>query len=57
MVQFLAINFFSWISSIFVGFFKSSRFFVSTCILAINFKLILGKGNLKIMVDKNLMHI
>ena len=26
MVQFLSINFFSWISSIFVGFFKSSRF-------------------------------
>ena len=31
MVQFLSINFFSWISSIFVGFFKSSRFFVSLC--------------------------
>ena len=29
MVQFLSIFFFSWISSIFVGFFKSSRFFVS----------------------------
>ena len=27
MVQFLSINFFCWISSIFVGFFKSSRFF------------------------------
>ena len=27
MVQFLSINFFSWISSIFVGVFKSSRFF------------------------------
>ena len=27
MVKFLSINFFSWISSIFVGFFKSSRFF------------------------------
>ena len=27
MVQFLSIIFFSWISSIFVGFFKSSRFF------------------------------
>ena len=26
MVQFLSINFFSWISSIFVGFFKSSHF-------------------------------
>ena len=26
IVQFLSINFFSWISSIFVGFFKSSRF-------------------------------
>jgi len=26
MVQFLSINFFSWISSILVGFFKSSRF-------------------------------
>ena len=32
MVQFLSINFFSWISSIFVGFFVSSRFFVSPCI-------------------------
>ena len=30
MVQFLTINFFSWISSIFVGFFKSSRFFCVT---------------------------
>ena len=28
-----SINFFSWISSIFVGFFKSSRFFVSLCIM------------------------
>ena len=34
MVQFLSIFFFSWISSIFVGFFKSSRFFVSPCICA-----------------------
>ena len=33
MVQFLSIIFFSWISSIFVGFFKSSHFFVSPCIL------------------------
>ena len=32
MVQFLSINFFSWISSIFVGFLKSPRFFVSSCI-------------------------
>jgi hypothetical protein len=32
MVQFLSISFFSWISSIFVGFFNSSRFFVSSCI-------------------------
>ena len=31
MVQFLSINYFSWISSVFVGFFKSSRFFVSLC--------------------------
>ena len=31
MVQFLSVIFFSWISSIFVGFFKSSRFFVSSC--------------------------
>ena len=32
MVQFLSINFCCWISSIFVGFFKSSRFFcVSLC--------------------------
>ena len=28
MVQFQTLNFFSWISSIFVGFFKSSRFFL-----------------------------
>ena len=35
MVQFLSINFFSWISSIFVGFFKSSRFFVLLCIYAL----------------------
>ena len=35
MVQFLSINFFSWNSSIFVGFFKSSRFFVSLCINSI----------------------
>ena len=33
MVQFLSIFFFSCISSIFVGFFKSSRFFVSSCII------------------------
>jgi len=32
MVQFLSIFFFSWISSIFIGFFKSSHFFVSSCI-------------------------
>ena len=31
MVQFLSIFFFCWISSIFVGFFESSRFFVSPC--------------------------
>ena len=31
MVQFLSIIFFSWISSIFVGVFKSSRFFVLLC--------------------------
>ena len=31
MVQFLSIIFFYWISSIFVGFFKISRFFVSPC--------------------------
>ena len=30
MVQFLSINFFSWISSTFVGFFKSS-FFLCVC--------------------------
>ena len=30
MVQFLSIIFFSWISSIFVGFFKSSCFFCVT---------------------------
>ena len=32
MVQFLSIIFLAWISSIFVGFFKSSHFFVSPCI-------------------------
>jgi len=32
MVQFLSIILFSWISSIFVRFFKSFRFFVSPCI-------------------------
>ena len=31
MVQFLSINFICWISSIFVGVFKSFRFFVSPC--------------------------
>jgi len=31
MVQFLSIIFFPWISSIFVGFFQSSRFFGSPC--------------------------
>ena len=35
MVQFLSINVCFWISSIFVGFFKSSSFFVSLCILLI----------------------
>ena len=34
MVQFLSIKFFSSISSIFVGFFKSSRFFVSLCTIS-----------------------
>ena len=32
MVQFLSINYFSWISAILVGVFKSSRFLVSSCI-------------------------
>ena len=36
MVQFLSINFFSWISSIFVGVFKSFRFFVSPCTRQVN---------------------
>ena len=36
MVQFLSINFFSWISSIFVGFFKRFRFFVSPCYILKN---------------------
>ena len=35
MVQFLSIIFFPWISSIFVGVFKGSRFFVSPCIIII----------------------
>ena len=34
MAQFLPTHFFSWISSIFVGFFKSSRFFVSFCTIS-----------------------
>ena len=38
MVQFLSIIFFSWISSIFVGFFKSSRFF---CVIL--YLLVLGQ--------------
>ena len=33
MFQFLSINFFSWISSVLIWFFKSSRFLVSVCIL------------------------
>jgi len=33
MVHFLSIIFFSWISSIFVGFFKSSRFFLCHSVL------------------------
>ena len=37
MVQFLPINFFSWIYSIFVVFFKRSRFFVSLCTSAFLF--------------------
>ena len=36
MVQFLSIIFFSWISSIFVGFFKSSFFCVTLYLLLIN---------------------
>ena len=35
MVQFLSIYFFFCISSIFVGVFKSSRFFVSPCLFGI----------------------
>ena len=38
MVQFLSIIFFSWISSIFVEFFKSSRFSVPSCIYIYNVK-------------------
>ena len=37
MVQFLSIFFFFLISSIFVGFFKRSRFFVSLCINELGF--------------------
>ena len=33
MVQFLSIHFFPWISSIFVGFFKSSRFLCHSVLL------------------------
>ena len=50
MVQFLSIIFFSWISSIFVGFFKSSPFFVSSCIKKTHF---FFKDNtiLKVLLD------
>jgi len=35
MVQYLSINFFCWISSIFVGFFKSLCFLVSSCVIVV----------------------
>ena len=38
MVQFLSVNFFSWISSIFVGFFKSSHFFFVSLFINIVYK-------------------
>ena len=48
MVQFLSIYFFSWISSIFVGFFKSSRFFVSPCITQIDHNFVRNMPNINI---------
>jgi len=44
MVQFLSIDFFFWISSIFVGFFKSSRFFVSPCTCTSSWNLSKSRG-------------
>jgi hypothetical protein len=48
MVQFLSIKVFFCISSIFVGFFKSYRFFVSPCTK----KLLLSKKSLSYVCDK-----
>ena len=42
MIHFLSINFFSWISSIFVEFFKSSRFFCVTLYLLHGWRIILN---------------
>ena len=50
MVQFLSINFFSWISSIFVGVFKSSRFFVSLCIIG-------ARCNREVQLDQLLFYL
>ena len=63
MVQFLSIIFFSWISSIFVGFFKSSRFYVSLCIskycfnfeLSVNPQCVQQKGFSPVWVRKCLL--
>ena len=55
MVQFLSINFFSWISSIFVGVFKISRFFVSFCTNNLALKAIYS--NKQCNNDKNIVLI
>ena len=53
MVKFLSIHFFSWISSIFVAFFKSSLFFVSLCIKHEHFLyFVLFKREAKIQSDQ-----
>jgi len=56
MVQFLSIIFFSWISSIFVGVFKISRFFVSPCIYSCN-GLTVSHSFLKIFSHKYYLYI
>ena len=58
MVQFLSIIFFSWISSIFVGFFKSSRFFMSLCITSsLEAGIINGLREHKRTILQNIKHI
>ena len=51
MVQFLSIFFYSWISLIFVGIFKSSRFFVSLCISVSHIETLLVFSERKIEIN------